>query len=299
MTNNGNIPVLLVRGNNLPEVWEKSVLACWERGIEIKTQYDRPGDPLSKDCTMTMVIEEPLSEPRIHRGFPGGLEDLEIYRQEVVDGIHDSWVDTSDPAKWDYTYHQRLMRYPVVCSVQYIGLHCDVFDQIHNYVIPELIKTPYSRRVQAVTWEAEFDTRISDPPCLQRIWCRILENKSDQYVLNMQTSWRSRDAFKAAFMNLFAMVALQEHIAKEVAKRLDKPVIVGQMVDISNSYHIYGKDFGDKEKPEPGTFFGFLRLLKDRNFDERTWTMEFAELIFQETREKLEREKLEKEKMKN
>ena len=67
MKNNGNIPVILVRGNNLPDVWEKSVRSVWERGVAIQTQYDRPGDPPSKDCMMTMVIENPLSELRIHR----------------------------------------------------------------------------------------------------------------------------------------------------------------------------------------------------------------------------------------
>ncbi len=289
MKNEGNIPVLLVRGNNLPEVWEKSVLACWERGIEIKTQYDRLGDPPSKDCTMTMVIEEPLSEPRIHRGFPGGLEDLETYRQEVVFGIHDSWVDTKDPTKWDYTYHERLFKYGLENN---IGLARQPIDQINAYVIPELTKVPYSRRVQAITWQPALDTVVSDPPCLQRLWFRMLQNEVGQYVLNMHTYWRSRDAFKAAFMNLFAMVSLQECIAKKIEVYIKEPVLIGQMVDISDSYHIYGKDFGDKEKPEPGTFSGFLRLLKGRNFDERTWSMEFAEPIFQETREKLAKEKM-------
>ena len=53
---NGNIPVLLVEGRTLPEVWERSVIEVWEKGIAIKTEYDKAGDPPSKDCTMVMVI---------------------------------------------------------------------------------------------------------------------------------------------------------------------------------------------------------------------------------------------------
>ncbi len=88
----GNIPTLYVHGKTLPEAWEKAVLACWNQGIAIKTEYDKPGDLPSRDCTILWVAEDPFAEPRIHRAFPGGLEDLEIYRQEVVDGVHDHWI---------------------------------------------------------------------------------------------------------------------------------------------------------------------------------------------------------------
>ena len=86
------IPVIKVEARTLPEAWEKAVVATWKEGLDIKTEYDKPGDPSSKDCTMIMVVNEPASEPRIHRAFPGGLEDLEVYRQEVVNGIHDHWI---------------------------------------------------------------------------------------------------------------------------------------------------------------------------------------------------------------
>ena len=102
-----NIPVLKVESRTLPEAWEKAVMATWEDGLDIKTEYDKQDDPMSKDCTMIMVVSEPMREPRIHRAFPGGLEDLEVYRQEVVFGIHDHWIKPEE-GKWTYTYHQRL-----------------------------------------------------------------------------------------------------------------------------------------------------------------------------------------------
>lgn len=51
-----------------------------------------------------------MSEPRIHRAFPGGIVELEAYRQEVVEGIHDHWVNPAE-GKWEYTYHERLTAY--------------------------------------------------------------------------------------------------------------------------------------------------------------------------------------------
>ena len=52
----GDIPVLKVEGRSLPEAWEKSLIEVWEKGIAIRTQYDRPSDPPSRDATMIMVI---------------------------------------------------------------------------------------------------------------------------------------------------------------------------------------------------------------------------------------------------
>ena len=125
------IPVIRVEGMTLPEAWEKAVMATWKDGLDIKTEYDKQGDPMSKDCTMIMVVNEPMKEPRIHRAFPGGLEDLEVYRQEVVDGIHDHWIKPEE-GKWTYTYHQRLTSYPIE------GVEIDQID----YIIKKLTTTP-------------------------------------------------------------------------------------------------------------------------------------------------------------
>jgi thymidylate synthase len=89
ISDKGEIPVIKVEGETLPEVWEKSLLELYEKGIQFKTEYDKPEDPKSKDCTMLMVVKSPLEEPRIHLSIPARFEDLEKYRMEVVDGIHD------------------------------------------------------------------------------------------------------------------------------------------------------------------------------------------------------------------
>ena len=62
---NGNIPTLAVSGHTLPEAWEKAVLACWHEGVPIKTEYDKPGDPPSRDCTMLWTVEDPFAEPTL------------------------------------------------------------------------------------------------------------------------------------------------------------------------------------------------------------------------------------------
>lgn len=263
-TKNGSIPVLQVSGTTLPEAWEKSVLELWEKGVEIKTEYDKPEDPPSKDCTMILEVFEPFTEPRIHLSFPGGIEDLEKYRQEVVDGVHDHWIKPED-GKWTYTYHSRMVNYKVVndLSSSIIKSPFSSVDQV-EYIIDKLSKFPHSRRAQAVIWMPTADPTTDDCPCLQRVWCRIIEDDEDDLVLNMNTHWRSRDAYKAAFMNIYAFTELQREIAKRLSKKMDNDVKVGRYIDITDSYHIYGAYFGEFQDR-------FLKNVHSRSFSERTW----------------------------
>ncbi len=62
-------------------------------------------------------------------------------------------------------------------------------------------------------------------------------------MLNMNTHWRSRDLYKAWFMNVYALTDLQRTIAKAIAAKRGEPVHVGRYVDISDSLHIYGSYF--------------------------------------------------------
>src|SRR4030042_6175654 len=83
-----DIPVILITADCLPEAWEKAVLAVWDKGLEVKTQYDKSNHPPSKDATAIITINDPFSEPRIHKNFPGGPEELESYRQGGVQRIY-------------------------------------------------------------------------------------------------------------------------------------------------------------------------------------------------------------------
>jgi len=261
-------PVFLIKAENLPEGWEKSVITCWKKGIPIKTEYDKPEDPPSRDCTMIIEIYDPFKEPRIHRAFPAGLEDLEIYRQEVLFGVHDDWINPRE-GKWEYTYHERLFNYTVPGEANSI-------DQI-NFVIEKLSKIPYSRRAQAVTWKCWLDPKFDDPPCLQRMWFRMFKDK-----LQLNVHLRSNDAFKAAFMNMFAFTELQKLVAEKISQRTGKKIRVGKYVHIADSYHIYGSDYNQ--------FKQFLETLKNRKFEERTWPTSFALPFFEEGRKRLKKE---------
>lgn len=235
----GTIPVIFVEGDNLPHVWEQSLLRLYKEGCDIITEYDKSDDPPSKDCTMIMVVHAPLSEPMIHRDIPGGLEDLQEYVMEVLDGIKDHCVrkpdDDPNDTRWEYTYHQRLFDYTIPGKKE-------SFDQI-EMMADMLAKTPHSRRAQAITWKVWEDTSCYDPACLQSIWCRILSGEDNIWKLNMNVRFRSNDAYRAAFMNMFALIQLQQKIANRIAQLSGKTVELGRYVHEADSYHIYGSNF--------------------------------------------------------
>ena len=279
----GYLPVLHVSGRTIPEAWEKALLAVWERGVELRTEYDKPGDPPSLDATVTVEVLEPLGEPRIHKNFPGGPVDLEIYRQEVVEGIHDHWVKPQE-GKWTYTYHQRLFAYRPVSDLRSPRDEegCRGFETVDQvaWMIGKLSAVPHSRRAQATTWIPTADPNTDDPPCMQRLWARLLPEEGGGYRLNLNTHWRSRDLYKAWFMNVFAVTELQRRMAEQIGERLGVPVACGRYVDVSDSLHVYGSYRDESLEAEIGK-------MKSSPYTDRAWDSSVLDPMFEEVRRKL------------
>jgi thymidylate synthase len=268
-----SLPVVHIVAENLPEGWEKAVIETWERGAEIATQYDRPGNPPSRDVSLFLAVADPFAEPRIHRAMPGGFDDLEVYRQEVVDGIHDHWI-APEEGKWQYSYHERIAAYSVP------GLPAPV-NQL-DYVVATLCAAPHSRRAQCMLWKPWDDAACEHPACLQRLWFRIFEDR-----LLLAAHMRSNDAYKGAFMNMYAFTDLQRHVAARISEGLGREIKVGQYNHVVDSFHIYGSYFED--------FKGFLQTVESRSFEQRTYRTEDVQVLIDEAKEKiagaLEREK--------
>jgi thymidylate synthase len=198
---------------------------------------------------------------------------LQEYVMEVCDGIKDHLVrNPDDPhdTRWEYTYHQRLFGYqaPTLAPV----------DQIES-ICRQLAKAPHTRRAQAVTWKVWEDNSCYDPACLQSVWCRII-TEGDRPLLNMNVRFRSNDAYKAAMMNIFALVQLQQRIAARVAELAGTPVSLGRYCHMADSYHIYGSNLKEFE----GRFLG---ALDRRTFEQRTIRYADVREIMEEARPRI------------
>lgn len=275
----GEIPVLTASADTIPQAYEIAIKEVWEKGVRVRTEYDRSDDPPSRDATVIITVWNPFGQPRFHRSFADGLGGLAEYVMEVVHGAHDYWVKPveeilkakeSEDTRWTYTYHGRLFEYRI---------EDQVVDQI-GAMIDKLSQTGYTRRAQAITWNPKLDPRTEDPPCLQRIWGRLCEDGEGEYVLNMNTHWRSRDLYKAWFENVIALTTLMRKIAERIAGKTGKRVRLGRYVDISDSLHIYGSYFREIEgDPEKG-IKSFFETIESRSFEDRTWDSAFVRSFF-------------------
>lgn len=259
------IPSVMLVGRTLPETWEASIALVDEFGANIPTEYDQPVDPESRDVGIWMEVADPMAEPRVHRSLPCGLDDLEIYVAEVLDGVSDWKVSKGG----SYSYHDRMVNWPGidgwvgVTEVSRKELEALNVDQI-NLMVAKLAEAPHTRRAQVVTWNPLRDPKDDEPPCLQRIWCRIVQSEG-QGLLEMNVDFRSNDALKAAFMNMYALTELQKRIAGRVSSLTGREVGVGRYVHRADSYHLYGS------YRRKGEIDRFLNRRKSTELSTRVW----------------------------
>jgi len=285
-----NIPVICVEEESLAAAYEKALTALYEKGTRFKTQYDKPGDPLSIDCTLNLTVLDPMAEPMIHKAFPGGIEDLKEYVLELK-GFKDHWVkniNDPDDTRWEYTYHGRLADYGVWKelkdgeSVEEGPFKVKQIEQ----VIDKLAEQPFTRQAQMITWMPNLDLDCYDPPCLQSIWYRILEDDNGVWWLNTNVRFRSNDAWGANFMNMFGFVMFsKEVIADAVAAKTGRTVKLGRMNWQADSWHIYGKDINAAKER-------LIDRIEKTDFEDRVY--EFSDEMIREIYDEAEEAVLQK-----
>jgi len=89
---NGNIPTLFVTAERFPKPGRRPCSSAGTRALRSRPSMTSRAIRRAATARCSGPSRTRSPSRRIHRAFPGGLEDLEIYRQEVVDGVHDHWI---------------------------------------------------------------------------------------------------------------------------------------------------------------------------------------------------------------
>lgn len=276
----GRIPTFHVVADSIPRAFFKAMEKVWHGGMSIRTQYDREEkgefiDPPSRDARVLIEIKNPFAQPRYPRisfceigkyiaEVMGCKDHLVVGFPELKDGIEKGKVDTH----WPYTYHQRLFSYPLANG--------KALDQI-EMAVDRLVKDPISRRAVATTRLPEIDAFLpEDLPCLGEVQLRIPKNASGDYILNMDTRWRSRDLYKAWCDNVIALTFLQQVIAKEIERKTGIRTRVGSYAEYSTSLHIYGQDFTQIRWDEKKGIRNFFEKFDEDSFSAGSLSSERA-----------------------
>jgi len=216
-------PNFVHEGRDFKIAWEEAIRFCLKNGMLIKAEQNSSVmtyDMCSKITLYGNGIEQILNA-EIHEKFPTKT----LFNAEYVKEYSREWVATQKKLpiekQFVYNYMDRL--------INEFGI-----DQI--LALRELLRNGISRRTQVITWNAKKDLQSANPPCLQRIWIRILDN--DDGACEIHFDWRSRDLYGAWMTNY---IGLFNMLNREIFNPLNLTVV--KFVCNCNSLHIYKSDW--------------------------------------------------------
>jgi thymidylate synthase len=207
----------IVYSDTVSDAWYRALRRVWNAGNIV--EKDQWGSNTKEIQNLVVMISYPLKEPIHHRLFNWDRKRLEEYSKEYL---------SPNKGDFEYTYGERLTNWGDAS----IGEASFIVDQIREVVIPELRKSPKTRRAITVTLNPKIDVRLTSPPCMVTNQFLLREGK-----LHLTTYFRSHDIFGAALANWFALTRLLEFVSKKTGT---KP---GTITSVSASAHIYETDF--------------------------------------------------------
>lgn len=226
-----------IEGRTIAETWVKILHRIKTTGTIRPTQYGFWQELI--DLT-AIVTEEPRAfffpDPNYLPLQPGFVQD---YIGQILD-------DAPQREGVKYTYGQRLR--------SHFGQ-----DQIEQ-VIHKLATDPDSSRAVMSLWDVADHENTDSPPCLNHIWLRIVDNE-----LSLTATFRSNDMFSAWVANAMGLRALQCHICEQIQQRSSQSLILGPLITISQSAHIYSDCWEHSDRLIEQEY---PRIFQQRRFDD-------------------------------
>ncbi|MHA1193472.1 MAG: hypothetical protein ACTSP9_14485, partial [Promethearchaeota archaeon] len=168
--------VIHISKQNVRDAWLSAVIQVLYDGDDIKTEYDKPDDPPSKDATVMIEIEEPLSNPISYEIY-GCMADTYLigsiqggYIEEILEGVNDHYIWDSGTS-FPYSYHDRVYNYAPFSLEDSIYVNYDL-ELVNNQFVKDHKKLKRAGKItsskDSEIWKlknlVEFDlnSKISD-----------------------------------------------------------------------------------------------------------------------------------------
>ena len=193
------------------DAWQWACGTIQSRGDLVKTEDGQ----LTKEIMNLMVT---VLEPSANWPIPGSEWDL-----VALDRYAEQLLSSENPG-FEYTYGERLRKYPDSIDGGYAG--CDS-DQL-EYIIDKLKENPVTRRAIAITWIPDTDRLHEHVPCLQSVNFLYRQDK-----LQLTAYFRSWDVGRAMIPNLYGLNRLLCHVAEHAG------MTTGSLTCIAASAHVY------------------------------------------------------------
>jgi thymidylate synthase len=170
--------------------------------------------------------------------------DDHIRNLRKVTKIWDAWADEQGDLETAYGRYWRRFPHPVQASHGQVAetgegaVRVEEIDQI-QYVIDEIRRNPFSRRLVVVAWEPGNAERSKLPPCHYTFAFNVsADEKGNPAKLNCHLTQRSGDVALGIPFNLACYATLTQMIAQEVGLAL------GHFAHTIVDAHIYCADPG-------------------------------------------------------
>lgn len=204
---------VMITSEHFDDAWYEIMRNIRLNGVEIRASPDR--DVMTKDMCATVVLYgdaiKEIYDGEMHPDVPM-KEGLELYIDQFV---FDSPEYLKSFREQPYTYASRLK------------------EQIGNLMAHELIQ-PYNRRCVIHTWRQCADQRSENPPCLQMIQIRVLDDNKKCEAFLM---WRSHDACAWSW-NLVAIMGM---LKRSIFDVLGLECV--KITEFNSSLHLYDYDY--------------------------------------------------------
>lgn len=206
----------VVRGKTLVNAWSWAIDRIIRYGHVTTTKY---GSKQREVQNLTWVIENESIDDFYMPDWPENVLSHVGLSKEQRDDYKKTYLDGTAPQDINYTYGSRLRAYQ------------GDLDQIEN-IIEKIKKYDAPRNAYAVTTYPPLDL-FQSSPCLTQVQVLI----GEEGEINLFCVFRSHDMMKAALLNAYGLLYLQNYIALKTKKKS------GTLTITSQSAHMYEEDW--------------------------------------------------------